>query len=174
MSYEPQHEQPWQPEQPQWQQPAYPAAQPQQQPPPYPMPPAKQPRRILGLPLWGFLTLVGLVCCGGPGVLLGVGAVLSAADEAAEPEPTVSCTVTAVDDGPDAVLPSAEVEWQITNPGEDDGFWVVNIAILDAAGRTVGEVSDGGFGVEPGATEVDTVTVYLDAAGAETCQITVS
>lgn len=165
-----------QPSNPQWHQadPRY-TGQPQPSPlppPPYPMPGKPAGRRVLGMPVWLFVAAaVFVVCCGGFGGMVAFGGLLGGIDEATTPDPQVAVTSCVIDDN--EVLPSAAVEWEITNPGEREENWTVHITVHDAQGRQVGEVYDGGFGIEPGATEVSSVTVFMDAAGGETCEIAV-
>lgn len=156
---------------PRWQQPTPPPSY----PPAYPaQPPQPQGRRILGMTLGVFLGIVGaavFLCCLVPAGFLVFGGVLSGINEATTEDPTaaiISCEVTESE-----VLPSADVQWEITNHDDQEGNWTVTITVHDGQGRQVGETFDGAFGIAPGATVVSEVTVFLDAAGGETCEIAV-
>ena len=112
-----------------------------------------------------------LFCCGGPIALLVFGGVLSGIDEATSAEPQVRVISCEIDN--EGALPSADVQWEIHNPGGREENWTVTIVVLDAQGRQVGNTFDGAFGIDAGATVVSDVTVFLDSATGETCDISV-
>lgn len=154
--------------------------QPQYGPPPFhsapPPPPRADPSRkflnVSGGVLALVIAAVVLVCCVGPVATCffsGLWASILTATQTGttQPEPTVTVVSCEIDD--DAFLPTAEVQWELTNNGTREGYWTVTITVTDANGRQVGDTSDLAFGVAPGATETNRITVFLDAPGGRTC-----
>ena len=117
------------------------------------------------------IAAVVLICCLGPVALCVVGGLRAGLLPIPEPEPTVaivSCEIN-YDDRP----PRAEVQWELTNNGRNDGNWTVEITVIDAYGQQVADAYDWALGVAPGTTMTDQVTLWLNVPGGEACQIDV-
>lgn len=100
-----------------------------------------------------------------------LGGLITMVARAGVPEPTAAIVSCEVDN--DSALPSAEVQWEITNESRREDSWTVTVSVHDGQGRQVGRVRDGAFNIPAGQTVTDTVRVFLDAPGGENCRISV-